>query len=206
MTCRGLDWTTSVRKNCKREISTTTTTLGLGCRLLTPPPHFALRYCDVHGELRSFEVKSADRKAPKGWDIPVVAHMPSKGITTVMQSGGGVLSTEVACQCDHMLINVNKTFSTDPHRGILDAQEAMGGVLYVGKDCTTTRPPGVRCSVTPQRGEKMNRRRVKLHHVVTSFKDQEPLTLDPGASPNFYCGGTGIWNLSPPLLGDIAQH
>ena len=54
-----------------------------------------------------------------------------------MQSGEGVLSTEVACQGDHMLINVNKTFNTDPHWGILDAQEAMGGALYVGKDCTT---------------------------------------------------------------------
>jgi len=63
------------------------------------------------------------------------------------------------------------------------------GVIYVTKDWTTT-------SDTPHQGEKMYR--TKLHHSVTSFKDQEPLTLDHGASVNFNRGGTGIWCCNQP--------
>ena len=137
------------------------------------PSYSMLCYGKVQGTLVSFEVKSADRKVPERWGISVIAHMPSKGITMVIQLGV-VLATKLAAGCDNMLINIDKTYNPDLEKGIIDAQEAMGRCAlcdhwgHIGKDYTKTRPPGVRCSGTPQPGEKMYRSKVKLRHVVVT--------------------------------------
>jgi hypothetical protein len=95
--------------------------------------------------LVGFKVKPADRKAPKGWGISVIARMPSKGITMVMQPGG-VLANKLAAGCDHMLININKLYNPDQEKSIIDAQKAMGRCTlcdcwgHIGKDCTKTKP------------------------------------------------------------------
>ena len=44
------------------------------------PSYSTLNYGKVHGTLVSFEVMHAYKKVPEpeGWDISVIAHMPSK--------------------------------------------------------------------------------------------------------------------------------
>ena len=113
----------------------------------------------------------------------------------------GVLATMLAAGCDRMLINTDKSYNPDQEKGIIDAQDAMGRCArcdhwgHIEKDCRKTKPPGVRCSVTPQPGEKMYRSKFKLRHVVTLYKNQEPPILDPEASANYYRRVTGIWHL-----------
>ena len=117
---------------------------------------------------------------------------------------GAVIGSKVAVVCDHMLYNIDKSYKPDLEKGIIDAQEAMGRYTlcdewgHIGKDCIKTRPPEARGHITPQPGEKMYKSKVKLHHVVTLFKDREPPILDPGAYPNYYSGGTGIRHCNQP--------
>ena len=45
-------------------------------------------------------------------------------------------------------------------------------------DCDKLKPARLGCSIVPQVGDKMYKLKIKLRHVVTTYKDQEGLALD----------------------------
>jgi len=65
---------------------------------------------------------------------------------------------------------------------------------HIFMDCDKLKPARPRCSIVPQVGGKMYKSKIKLRHLVTTYKDHiVGLALNPGASMHQYAK-TGIWS------------
>ncbi len=155
----------------------------------------------MHGHLVIFEVQSADRRATspaESRDIKVIVTMPQKGITMEMKPGL-VVGFEIVSQANRMLCTIDIVNNPELELHIVHVQDARGRCTlcnvfgHIFMDCDNLKPARPRCSIVPQVGDKMYKSKIKLRHVVTTYKDHiVGLILDPGASILQYAG-TGIW-------------